>query len=108
VAFQNTAPAIRSGGSGLQSGEFILDFELLALECRDFKVVVAGVSYGILDLPIEFAMPPLKRSDVAFSRHDNSFQTFPTTPSSQKIHVLSTVSTPHGSRVEKLVQIASR
>src|SRR5438309_1425265 len=67
-------------------GEFVFDLELPSLERSDQQVVVAQMSHLHLDLAIKFLMPPLKRGDVAFSRHDNSFPAFWTTQSSQKIH----------------------
>jgi hypothetical protein len=53
--------------------DLILEFEFLSLQSCDVEVVVAGMAQLILYFPIEIAVTPLQRLDVAFSRHDNSF-----------------------------------
>ena len=61
-------------------GEFVLDLQLLALECRDHEVIVADMSQFILDLPIELPVPSLEGGHMAFSRHHNSFERFRAIP----------------------------
>ena len=63
----------------LQFLQLVLDFQFLTLECRNHHVVVLEMGHLIVDLAFEFPMPPFEGSDMAFSRHDNSFQAFRTT-----------------------------
>jgi hypothetical protein len=58
--------------------EFIFDFKLLSLERGDQQVIVTEMPRFVVDLAFKLLMPPLERSDVAFSRHDNSLQLFRT------------------------------
>jgi hypothetical protein len=60
------------------SGKLVLHFEFLSLEGRNERVVLADMLHFHDNLPVELLVPPLERSDVAFSRHDNSFQAFRT------------------------------
>lgn len=54
--------------------EFVLDLELAALEGGDQQVVLAQMRHLGFDLALEFLVTPFQRGDMAFSRHDNSFQ----------------------------------
>jgi hypothetical protein len=83
---------VPSGGRrvGFELGQFVLDFELLALEGSYTQVIVTDVGHLGIDLAIELPMAPLESGDVAFSRHDNSFQRFGRFSSSQIFRSLST------------------
>ena len=61
---------------GLRAGQLILEFQFLALQSCDVEIVAAGMAQFILYLPIEVAVTPLQRLDVAFGRLDTSFSWF--------------------------------
>src|SRR5437868_1135386 len=60
----------------LQLAQLVFDFELFALEGSNREVIMAQMRHFVLDLPLQFPVPTLQRGDVAFSRHDNSFQLY--------------------------------
>jgi hypothetical protein len=61
-------------GAYSQFLQFVFDFEFLAFESRNRKVVVADVAQFVFDLAFDFPMAAFQRRNVAFSRHDNSFE----------------------------------
>jgi hypothetical protein len=54
--------------------DFVLHFELLALERCYREIVVPGTLHLGLDLAVQLLMAPFERRDMPFSRHDNSLK----------------------------------
>lgn len=52
-----------------ESGEFVFNFKLFALEGGDYKIVPLVILHLCLNLPVQLLVAPLERRDVAFSSH---------------------------------------